>query len=396
MVDDVNRRRAYLDHNATTPLRPEARAAMLAALDHVGAAASVHQEGRGARALVEKSRHSVAQLVGHPMARVVFTSGASEANNMALSPFWERGAERRPLDRLLTSTIEHPCVLNGARFSPDRVMRLPVTADGVADIPLWLEAIERLRQAGERPLVSLMLANNETGAIQPLTAIAAAVRQAGGVMHTDAAQAAGKIAIDAASLGVDLLTLSSHKLGGPAGVGALVIADPALHLADRLIRGGGQEQGWRAGTENVAGMAGFAAAANEASRTLPAEAARLSALRDRLVDAISGVTPVTVFASGVDRLPNTLNLAAAGVSAETALMALDLESVAVSSGSACSSGKVRPSHVLAAMGVDEKLARCALRFSLGWSTTPDDMEQAALAWNKAIGAIHRRQEERAA
>ncbi|MFN8829451.1 MAG: cysteine desulfurase family protein [Labrys sp. (in: a-proteobacteria)] len=392
----MHKRRAYLDHNATTPLRPEARAAVLAALDHVGAAASVHQEGRGARALVEKSRHALANLVGLPSSRVVFTSGASEANNMALSPLWERGSERRPLDWLITSTIEHACVLNGARFAPDRIIRLPVTADGIADIPRWLETIERLHQAGERPLVSLMLANNETGAIQPLALLAEAVRQAGGVFHTDAAQAVGKIAIDAAALGADLLTLSSHKLGGPAGVGALLITDPALHLADRLIRGGGQEQGWRAGTENIAGIAGFAAAASAAAQTLDREGARLAAMRDRLGDTLAALAPTTIFASNVARLPNTLNLAVRGVAAETALMALDLEGVAVSSGSACSSGKVRPSHVLAAMGVDEALARCALRLSLGWSTEEADIEQASLAWNKAIGAIHRRQEERAA
>jgi cysteine desulfurase len=387
--------RVYLDHNATTALRPEARDALTAALEVVGAASSVHREGREARKVVERAREQVARLVGVPAEAVSFTSGATEANNTALSPHWVARRNGRGCDRALVSAIEHASILNGSRFEPSRRETLPVTADGVADLAAWTARLSAVARAGETPLVSLMLANNETGALQPVREVADIVRSTGGLMHCDAAQAAGKVPISGVSLGADLLSLSSHKIGGPAGVGALVATSDEWHLGEPLIRGGGQERGARAGTENVAGIAGFGAAAAASLRDLAAEAVRLHALRERVEGAVREAGAV-IFAEAVDRLPNTVCFARPGVPAETALIALDLAGVAVSSGSACSSGKVRASHVLEAMGVAAEVVPGAIRVSLGRTTTPGDVETFLSAWNRVLDSIHGRRKVRAA
>jgi cysteine desulfurase len=380
--------RAYLDWNATAPLRPQARAAMLAALDVEGNPSSIHAEGRTARRLVEHAREQVAALIGAEPRDVVFTSGGTEANALALTPAIEIGGDKTPRDRLLVSAVEHPSVRAGGRFRPEAMEDIPATARGVVD----LAALERrlTALAGQdvaRPLVSIMLANNETGAIQPIAEAAAIVHAAGGLLHVDAVQAVGKIPCDMKALGADLLTLTAHKLGGPKGVGALVKrAD--LHLADPLIRGGGQERGARGGTENVAAIAGFGAAAAAAGRGLAEEGAHVSALRDRLETGLKAASADTViFAASVARLPNTTTFAVPGTKAETALIALDLDGVAVSSGSACSSGKVAASPVLAAMGVDPALARGAIRVSLGFSTSEAEVDQFLNAWNKLVRTL---------
>jgi len=361
--------RIYLDWNATAPLCPDARAAMLAALEVAGNPSSVHGEGRAARRLIEEAREKVAALVGAEARNVVFTSGGTEANMLALSPSARIG-------KLLVSAIEHPSVLAGGRFPAAAVERLPVTADGRID----LAALERrLAASAERAMVSLMLANNETGIVQPVSEAAALVHAAGGLLHVDAVQAAGRIPCNINALGADLLTLSGHKVGAPKGVGALIRRDAALDLADPLIKGGGQERGQRAGTENVAGIAGFGAAAASALAGLSAARARMAKLRDRLEAGLKAASAV-VFGAGAERLPNTTLFATAGVKAETAIIALDLAGVAVSSGAACSSGKVQPSHVLAAMGVPPQLARGAIRVSLGPSTAESEVDGFIAAW----------------
>jgi len=375
--------RAYFDWNATAPLRPQAHAAMATALALTGNPSSVHGEGRAARHLVETAREEVAALVGAAAKNVIFTSGGSEANMLALTPAIEVGRDRRPRDLLLVSAIEHPSVLAGGRFAPDALRHVPVTAQGVID----LAALREQRAAAARPLVSVMLANNETGVIQPIREVADMVHEAGGLLHVDAVQAAGRIPCDIKALGADLLTLSAHKLGGPQGAGALVLADDAIHIAP-LIAGGGQERGRRAGTENVAAIAGFGAAAAAARAELPAAAARMTALRQRLEAGLKAAAPAAVIAGeAAERLPNTTLVMAPGLKAETAVIAFDLAGVAVSSGSACSSGKVARSHVLAAMGVAPALADAALRISLGWTTTEVDLETLLKAWNNLISSL---------
>ena len=375
--------RAYFDWNATAPLRPQAHAAMATALALTGNPSSVHGEGRAARHLVETAREEVAALVGAAAKNVIFTSGGSEANMLALTPAIEVGRDRRPRDLLLVSAIEHPSVLAGGRFAPDALRHVPVTAQGVID----LAALREQRAAAARPLVSVMLANNETGVIQPIREVADMVHEAGGLLHVDAVQAAGRIPCDIKALGADLLTLSAHKIGGLQGAGALVLADDAIHIAP-LIAGGGQERGRRAGTENVAAIAGFGAAAAAARAELPAAAARMTALRQRLEAGLKAAAPAAVIAGeAAERLPNTTLVMAPGLKAETAVIAFDLAGVAVSSGSACSSGKVARSHVLAAMGVAPALADAALRISLGWTTTEVDLETLLKAWNNLISSL---------
>jgi cysteine desulfurase len=374
--------RAYLDWNATAPLRPEARAAVVAVLDVLGNPSSVHTEGRATRRLIEQARERVATLVGAQPRNVVFTSGGTEANALALTPSIGvvDGSVR---DHLLMSTIEHPSVRAGGRFPAPAREDLPVTPDGVVDLA-WLA--RRLRgRAGKNLLISVMLANNETGVIQPVSAVAGLVHAQGGLLHVDAVQGAGKIACDINALEADLLTISAHKLGGPKGVGALVFGRDDLHIGDPLLRGGGQERGSRAGTENVAGIVGFGVAAEAAARAWAQEATRMRSLRDRLETRLPEVAPeIVIFGSEAPRLPNTTLLAMAGLKAETALIALDLDGVAVSSGSACSSGKVAPSHVLAAMGVAPEVALGAIRISLGATTTDEEIEIFLRAWTKRV------------
>jgi cysteine desulfurase len=353
----------YLDYNATAPLRPEAAAAIARALEATGNPSSVHRFGRTARRQIEDAREAVAALVGGHFDSVIFTSGGTEANNLALS-----GCGR---GRLLVSAGEHDSVLMAAPAATP----VPLTSSGTIDLAA-LEAL--LGDSAADALVSVQLANNETGVIQPVAAVAERARRRGALVHCDAVQAAGRIDIDIAALGVDLLSLSAHKIGGPQGVGALVLGGD-LTLAP-LLRGGGQERRRRAGTENVAGIVGFAAAAEAARRDLPHQA-DLAALRDRLEAEVRVVAhEVVAFGAAAPRLANTSCLAVAGLSAESQVMALDLAGVAVSAGAACSSGKVAPSRVLSAMGADPELAAAAIRVSLGWASGPTDVDRFLAAW----------------
>jgi len=382
--------RAYFDWNATAPLRPEASRAMQEALALPGNPSSVHAEGRAARYLIEHAREDVARLVGARPADVIFTSSGTEANMLALTPAIEIAAEKRPRDKLLMSAIEHSSVRAGGRFPRQAIADIAADAEGRVNLAALADALSR----ASRPLVSIMLANNETGIVQPIAEAAALTHAANGLLHVDAVQAAGRIACDMTALGADLLTLSAHKIGGAKGVGALVRASEAIHFADPLIRGGGQERGMRAGTENVAGIAAFGAAAAAAHRQLTDEAAHMLALRTELEEGLRAISPqVVIFGAAVERLPNTTLFALENVKAETAIIALDLEGVAVSSGAACSSGKVQPSHVLAAMGVSPPLTRGAVRVSLGWTTTKADVERFLNAWRKVSGALSKGSKE---
>jgi cysteine desulfurase len=367
--------RVYLDWNATTPLRPEARAAMERAWDLSGNPSSVHAEGRQARRLVEDARAVVAGAVGALPRNVVFTSGGTEANALGLTPGFRRGAGPA-CEGLVVSAIEHASVLSGGRFSPDVINAVGVTRSGVLDLAQLGKAID-----GQPALVSIMLANNETGALQPVREAADIVHAAGGVLHVDAIQALGKVAFNMASLQADLLTLSAHKIGGPKGVGAVVLAEGVDGFAP-LLRGGGQELGRRAGTENVAGIAGFGAAVKAAMGALETDAARLRELRDRLEQGLLENNGIIVFSNNETRLPNTILFTTTGLKAETAVIGFDLAGIAVSSGSACSSGKVQPSHVLEAMGFGPEIAQGAVRLSLGWSTTSADIDRCLEAWRK--------------
>jgi cysteine desulfurase len=380
--------RSYFDWNATAPLRPQAAEAFRGALAVPGNPSSVHAEGRAARRLVEEAREEVAALVAARPGDVFFTSSGTEANMLALTPAIQTADERRPREKLLISAIEHASVRTGGRFPRDAVADIAVDADGRVDLAALADAL-----AGTaRPLVSIMLANNETGVVQPIAQAAAIVHAAGGLLHVDAVQAAGRIACDINALGADLLTLSAHKIGGPKGVGALIRAREDIHFPDPLIRGGGQERGLRAGTENVAGIAAFGAAAAALRRQGAAEADHMRALRDKLETGLKAVAPrVAIFGAAAERLPNTTLFAVEGMKAETAVISFDLEGIAVSSGAACSSGKVQPSHVLAAMGVSPALTRGAVRLSLGWTTTETDIERFLGAWRKLATALSKGQ-----
>ncbi|MDH2354504.1 cysteine desulfurase family protein [Bradyrhizobium sp. SSUT18] len=368
--------RVYLDWNATTPLRAEARGAMLAAYELIGNPSSVHAEGREARRLVEEARARLATAVGALPRNIVFTSAGTEANALALSPGL-RGPSGGPVERLLVSAVEHASVLTGGRFPADRIGQIRVTRSGVID----LDHLKALLSDGPPTLVSVMAANNETGALQPVAEAAGIVHGAGGLLHVDAIQALGKIPFDIKAMGADLATFSAHKIGGPKGVGALAVAEGVAGLAP-VLRGGGQELNRRAGTENVAGIAGFGAAVRIALQALPEDAKRMATLRDHLENGIRTIAGAMVFSDDVKRLPNTLLFTAPGLKAETAVIGFDLEGIAVSSGSACSSGKVQPSHVLSAMGYDATVAQGGVRLSLGWSTGPDDINRALEAWRK--------------
>ena len=367
---------------------------MLSALELCGSASSIHGEGRAARQRVEAARAEVAALVGADPKNVIFVSGASEANALALSLDWQRGRASSPLGHGLVSTIEHASVGAGGQIPADRLSLLPVDGQGRLDL---VAAAERIAALEGPALVSVMLANNETGIVQPVADLADLVKGAGGLLHSDAAQAAGKMPVDLAASGADMLTLSSHKLGGPGGVGALVLASDALHRPSPPIRGGGQERGRRAGTENIAGIAGFGAAASAARTKLEARRAHMAALRARLETGLRQISPdVVIFGETVERLANTTCFAVPGIAAEMALIALDLEGFALSSGSACSSGKVRNSHVLAAMGVAPELASGALRLSSGAETSADEIDSFLAAWKRLQERLHGTKRDRAA
>jgi cysteine desulfurase len=367
--ETVNRRETYLDWNATAPLRPEAAVAMAEAMALGGNPSSVHRKGRAARQLVERGREAVAALASAPPDWVVFTSGGTEANLLALL-----GAGR---ERVLVSAVEHSSALQAV---PD-AERIPVDSNGVVDPAALVALLER----DPRPaLVAVMLANNETGVIQPVRELAKIAHAHGALFHCDAVQAAGKMPLSLGEIGGDFLTLSAHKIGGPMGVGALIMAASAAVAP--LLRGGGQERNRRAGTENLAGIAGFAAAAAVADS---AEYVRVRELRDRLEAALAA--DAVVIGAAAPRLPNTAAIAMPGVPAETQIIALDLDGVMVSAGSACSSGKVGPSHVLAAMGIAPAIANSVIRVSLGWSTSETDIAHFIDAWTK----LYRRTRERA-
>ncbi len=371
----------YLDHNAASPLRPEARAAMERALGSANPS-SVHAEGRKARAIVEEARTKVARLAHADPQNVIFTSGGTEANALALHAaiYGSAEAEAR-LTRIFVCAIEHESVSANAkalteRFAGLRLETLPVTSNGTLD----LEALRiALREGKGRALIAVMAANNETGVIQPIAEIAKLAREAGALLFVDAIQAAGKIPL---AFDADYLTISSHKLGGPQGAGALILKSGAPFAPQ--ILGGGQERGHRAGTENVPAIAGFGAAA-AASFSLPV------AVRDRFEHALQEIAPdAIIFGGKAQRLANTSNFALPGILAETAVMALDLDGVMISSGAACSSGKVKPSHVLAAMGVSEDIARCALRVSFGWNSTEQDADAAIASLSKLLARARSR------
>jgi cysteine desulfurase len=360
--------RAYLDHNATAPLLPAVRDAMLAALDLLGNPSSVHAEGRAARRAVEAARAAVAALAGAPPAGVVLTAGGTEANNLAL-----RGLGLPAL----VSAVEHDSVL---RAAPEAA-RVPVDARGVLD----LGALDRmLAGAGGPALVSVMLVNNETGIVQPVAEAARIARARGALVHCDAVQAAGRLPLDMAALGVDMLTLSAHKLGGPKGCGALVLGERPLRDGPGLkplLLGGGQERRLRAGTENVAGAVGFGRAAELAAEGI-GDQPRLAALRDRMEAMLRDAAPgLPLYGAGAARVANTSCFGMPGVPSEVQVMALDLAGVAVGAGSACSSGKVTPSHVLAAMGVPAAEAGSAIRVSLGRGTGEGEIARLVAAWS---------------
>jgi len=366
--------RTYLDWNASAPLRPEARTAMVAALDVTGNPSSVHAEGRRARALLEEARDQVAALVGARPAEVVFTSGATEANNWALAAGW---------DTILASDIEHDSVLAPARASGARLVAIPASVDGVARVETLADCILAQSRPLVRALVTLQMANNETGVIQPVAETAAIARESGVVVHTDAVQAAGRVPVNFAVLGVDLLSISSHKIGGPKGAGALVVRE-GTEIAS-YMKGGGQERRRRAGTENVAAIAGFGAAASVALADVT-DAKRVAAQRDLLESALKRLAPEAVIvAQSAPRLPNTTCVAWPGTPAETLVIKLDLAGIAISAGAACSSGKVGPSHVLAAMGLPSAIARSAIRISLGPATSARDIRRLLRSWGE-IGA----------
>jgi len=359
----MNRRESYLDWNATAPLRPEAAAAITTALAHCGNPSSVHRWGRAARQMVERAREAVAALVGGDPEGVVFVSGGTEANHLALF-----GSGR---ERVLASAVEHSSVLQAMPAAE----RIAVDANGIVD----LTRLNQQLAADPRPaLISVMLANNETGVIEPVAEIAAIAHRHGALFHCDAVQAAGKIPVDVAAIGADLVSLSAHKLGGPPGIGALIVRGMAE--LSPMIRGGGQERGRRAGSENLPGIAGFAAAAVAAMDGL-AGYDGVRQLRDSLdASLITAAPEAIVIGAAAWRLPNTTAIALPGVSAETQIIALDLDGVMVSAGAACSSGKVGPSHVLQAMGAAPEIAGCTIRISLGWSTTEAEIDHFLTAW----------------
>ena len=375
MTDQV-----YLDYNASAPLCSEAQQAMIAAMDITGNPSSVHASGRAARKIVDHARRTIADLLGGDPERVIFTSGGTEANNLALS-----GLEDVTV---FTSAVEHPSVIE-ARSDAKRI---PVDGDGVIDLTALEAMLKDASQKGEKVLVSVMLANNETGVIQPVAKVALLAREYGAKVHCDAVQALGRIPLDMGRLLVDMVSISAHKIGGPKGIGALAIA-PGVMLVPQ-IRGGGQEKYRRGGTENVLGIAGFAAAAQRAEAGM-AKMTEIAAKRDRLETELASEAPELVIAGkGTERLVNTSCLILPGMPGETQVMALDLGGVAISSGSACSSGKVRESHVLKEMGLSD--TGSAIRVSLGLETTDEDIDTFVRVWSRMRGNAARKKARHAA
>jgi len=358
----------YLDYNATAPIRPEVIEIMTSAMKSAHNASSVHYAGRAGRRYVEDAREVIAKLTNLPAAQIIFNSGATEGNNTTLRYF----AKQYPNEQILISAIEHPSVIEAI---PNTAI-IPVTPSGTID----LNALETLLKDNKTSLVSTMLVNNETGIIQPIKAISDLVHKHGALLHVDGVQAAGRVAIDAPAMGIDFLTLSAHKLGGPQGVGALCLG--LCGITPTLLHGGGQEKSARAGTENVAGIAGFGKAADLAMTEIEHYQSRLTALREHLESTLKQSKHVKIYGQSAPRVANTTLLSLPGLSSETLLMNFDLEGIAISNGSACSSGKVEPSHVLKAMNEPKITASGALRISMGWDTKPEDIETFLTAWNK--------------
>lgn len=377
--------RTYLDYNASAPLLNSARKAMIDVLNQASSvglnASSVHAEGRNARKIIENARAKLGKAIGVSGNQIVFTSGASEAATQALSPIIRAGGRAINISKLYVAASEHPCVLSGGRFDKKNIEVLPILKSGLLDLSMLEKKLEAHNNSTGAPMVAVMLANNETGVVQPIAEISEIVLKYDGFLTVDAVQALGKIQLDVPTLGAHFVILSSHKVGGPQGAGALIFGDASI-FPQPMISGGGQENFQRAGTENVAAIAGFGAAVEE----IMAKAAGkidIATIRDSIEQGIVAICkdagnkagePV-FFAADESRLPNTTCFAISGIKADMALISLDLAGVAVSSGSACSSGKVKKSHVLESMGISDELANCALRISAGYETTQEDAER---------------------
>jgi cysteine desulfurase len=364
----------YLDYNATSPLKPVVKDTILSVIDQPGNPSAVHRFGRNAKLTIETARDRLAKSVNCRPDNIIFTSGATEANNMVMNHFHSH--------TVLISAIEHPSILQTA---PESCQVLPVSSDGVLD----LDALEAALKASPAPvLVSVMAVNNETGVIQPIAKIAKIVHQYDGIYHCDAVQALGRIELDIQALGIDILSLTAHKIGGPQGVGAL-ISKADIDLMP-LLKGGGQEKYKRAGTENVSGIAGFGMASMQAVKDID-EHQKLGRWRDRIEREIADYAPeVTFYSQNTDRVANTTMFSLAGIASDTQMINLDLSGIAVSNGSACSSGRVEPSHVLRAMGASEDQAASALRISLGWATEEDDINHFIQSWKDMYDRVKSR------
>jgi cysteine desulfurase len=372
-------KKIYLDYNATTPLKPEVRDEIIADLQIYGNASSMHSDGREARARVEAARRAVAALIGAPAGDIIFTSGGSESNNTVFQTFRRVASDERGVmlkdgrTEFITTAIEHPCVLNAAGYLKSlgfRVTFLPVDEFGMIKMDAYRAAL-----SDKTLLVSVMYANNEIGAVEDMKEIARLAKEAGAFVHTDATQAVGKIPVDAARLGVDYLTMSAHKIYGPKGIGGLYRRQGAPLFP--LIHGGHQEEGFRAGTYNNGGILGFGKAAELAKLSLPEYGKAMRALRNRLRDGLLERVPKIKVNGPLedDRvLPNTLNVSFPGAEGESILLCLDLKGIEASTGSACASGSLDPSHVLMAIGVWPELAHGSIRFSMGWGNTSGEID----------------------
>ncbi len=389
----VQQTRHYLDYNASAPLLDCARESMIEALSAAGNASSVHFEGRNARKVIEKARASFASLISFKASNVIFTSGATEAANHVLSPIIRAGGHELKISKLYIGATEHPCVIQGGRFSKENVEILPTDKNGILDIENLEKTLKNHDTEDGHPMVAMQLANNETGVIQPVKRIAEVIHKHEGFLIVDAVQALGKMPLTVEETGADFLIFSSHKIGGPQGVGAIVLRDAALSPMP-LLNGGGQENYHRGGTENVVAIAGFGAACEWHQKNLTKNI-KIFAQRDSIEDQLDTISkeignhvarPV-FFGKGQPRLGNTSCFAVAGVKSETALMALDLDGISVSSGSACSSGKVKKSHVLEAMGASQDEMEGAVRLSLGWEEDKLGAERFLTAWKSIVSRV---------
>ena len=381
----MDRPRAYMDWNATAPLLPEAREAFLRVGSMDGNPSSVHREGRAIRAEIEGARRKVAAAIGAKPADVVFTSGATEAANLVLTPDFRMGRSPLRIGRLYVSAIEHKAVFEGGRFAKADVAVVPAQADGTVDLAELSSMLNGHDRSSGLPMVALMLANNETGVIQPVAEAASLVHAVGGILVVDAVQAFGRTKLDIADLDADFLIVSSHKIGGPKGAGALVARGEAM-MPSALIHGGGQEKGHRSGTENAAAIAGFGVAAEVVADEVEARAEAMRSAWHAIENRMREIAPgVMILGSHAERLPNTTFFSLPGLKSETGQIAFDLEGVALSAGSACSSGKVGESHVLKAMGLDPRMG--ALRISIGTSTSEQDIERTLAAFAKIAGRL---------